>query len=257
MRKRQIRGVEGLAAGLAVVLLALAPGVVVASDIDVGILLDRMDDLYRSETSHAEVEMVVTTPNWTRRLDMEMWTQGLDLVFIRINAPKKDAGTATLRDDREMWNYFPKIDKVMKVPPSMMMGAWMGSDFTNDDIVKENTLRDDFDATLVASGDPALHAVELVPKEETASVWGRITLRMRKDDLQPVDETFYDEKGRAARVMRFSEVRTFGHWTAPSKMSIEPLNKPGHGTVVRYVTATFDEPIDESVFTLRNLRRRR
>ena len=86
--------------------------------------------------------MVVTTPNWTRRLELAMWTHGMERVFIRINAPKKDAGAATLRDDRDMWNYFPKIDKVMKIPPSMMMGSWMRSDFTNDDIVKENTLRD-------------------------------------------------------------------------------------------------------------------
>jgi outer membrane lipoprotein-sorting protein len=220
-------------------------------------LLDHMDRLYRSETSSAEVEMVVTTPNWTRRLEMDMWTHGLDRVFVRITAPKKDAGTATLRDDREMWNYFPKIDKVMKVPPSMMMGSWMGSDFTNDDIVKENTLRDDYHATIVDSEDPELHALQLVPKEDTASVWGKIILTLRRDSLLPVDQTFYDEKGRPARAMRFSEPRAFGSRTLPSRMTIEPLNKPGNSTVVRYVAATFDEPVDESIFTLRNLRRKR
>jgi outer membrane lipoprotein-sorting protein len=227
------------------------------ADHEVGRLLDSMDRLYRSDASYGEVEMIVTTPNWTRRLEMEMWTQGLDRVFIRINSPKKDAGAATLRDHREMWNYFPKIDKVMKIPPSMMMGAWMGSDFTNDDIVKENTLRDDFDAAMLESDDPAVHMLELIPKEETPSVWGRIVLTLRKDDLLPVEETYYDEKGRPARVMRFSETRTFGSRTVPSRMTIESLSKPGHITTVRYVSATFDEPVDESIFTLRNLRRRR
>ncbi len=224
---------------------------------EVSLLLDSMDRLYRSDASHAEVEMVVTTPNWTRRLEMEMWTHGLDRVFIRINSPKKDAGAATLRNDREMWNYFPKIDKVMKIPPSMMMGSWMGSDFTNDDIVKENTLRDDFDAAMLESEDSSVHMLELVPKEETPTVWGRIILTLRKEDLLPVEETYYDEKGRPTRVMRFSDVREFGSRSVPSRMTIESLSKPGHSTMVRYVTATFDEPVDESIFTLRNLRRRR
>ncbi|MBT3269559.1 outer membrane lipoprotein-sorting protein [Candidatus Poribacteria bacterium] len=257
MLNRRNRGANYVVVAAMTASLLLASGPAVAGDEDVDALLDHMDRLYRSDTSYAEVEMVVTTPNWTRRLEIEMWTHGLDRVFIGINAPKKDAGTATLRDDREMWNYFPKIDKVMKVPPSMMMGSWMGSDFTNDDIVKENTLRDDYHATIVESEDDAVQALQLVPKEDAASVWGKIILRMRKESLLPVDQTFYDEKGRPARVMRFSEPRTFGTRTLPSQMTIEPLNKPGNTTVVRYVAATFDEPVDESIFTLRNLRRRR
>jgi len=245
-----------VAALLTAVVLAGGPAAR-AGETDVDALLDSMDRLYRSDSSYGEVEMVVTTPNWTRRLELEMWTHGLDRVFIRINAPKKDAGAATLRDDRDMWNYFPKIDKVMKIPPSMMMGAWMGSDFTNDDIVKENTLRDDFDATLLESDDATVHTLELVPKEETPSVWGRIVLTLRVDDLLPVEQTYYDEKGRPARIMRFNELRTFGSRTVPSRMTIESMSKPGHSTTVRYVNATFDEPVDESIFTLRNLRRRR
>ncbi|HIC69853.1 MAG TPA: outer membrane lipoprotein-sorting protein [Candidatus Latescibacteria bacterium] len=96
-------------------------------------IVDRVDKLYRSSTSHSRFEMLIVNPNWERRLVMEIWTRGMNETFIRIETPKKDAGIATLRRGAEMWNFFPKIDKVMKVPPSMMMGSWMGSDFSNDD----------------------------------------------------------------------------------------------------------------------------
>ena len=110
---------------------------------------------------------------------------------------------------------------------------------------------------MLESEDSSVHMLELVPKEETPTVWGRIILTLRKEDLLPVEETYYDEKGRPTRVMRFSDVREFGSRSVPSRMTIESLSKPGHSTMVRYVTATFDEPVDESIFTLRNLRRRR
>ncbi len=112
-------------------------------------LIDEVDKLLRSESSYGDVEMTIVTPNWERTLRMDMWTRGMDETFVRVTSPAKDAGMATLRVDTEMWNYFPKIDKVMKIPSSMMMGSWMGSDFTNDDIVKESSLLDDYDSRLL------------------------------------------------------------------------------------------------------------
>ncbi len=222
-------------------------------------IIDRMDRLYRSRTSYSLVEMVIVNPNWQRQLRMKMWTEGMDKTFIHIVAPKKDAGVATLRLDAEMWNYFPKIDKVMKVPPSMMMSSWMGSDFTNDDLVKESTLMEDYLPRLLENDPekPELYLIELTPREQAPTVWGRIVLEIQRRDLMPQRETYYDEKGRKMRRIEFSDVRDLGGRQIPATMELIPLNKEGHRTIIRYLEAGFDEKLAGDVFTLRNLRKRR
>lgn len=222
-------------------------------------LLAEMDRLYRSGRSYAEIEMEVVTPDWKRTLSMDFWSEGLDRTFIVIKAPARDAGVATLRTGREMWNYFPKINKVMKVPPSMMLGSWMGSDFTNDDLVKESTLLDDYTGEyfIPEKPDAGLYYVSLKPKKETVSLWAEIKLTIGKRDLLPLREDYYDEKGRLMRTMEFSDVRRLGARTIPCTMKMVPLSNPGHSTVIRYRKAEFDgEPVPDT-FTLRNLQRRR
>ena len=222
-------------------------------------LIDQVDKLYRSESSYAELEMRIVTSNWERRLALRMWTRGMDHTFIYITAPKKDVGMATLRTGKEMWNYFPKIDKVMKVPPSMMMSAWMGSDFTNDDLVKESSLLEDYHARLVQPEDaePGFYYVELVPREQTATVWGRIEIAVQQEDLLPVRQVYYDEKGRQMRRLDLKEVRQLGGRKIPVVLELTPLGKEGHKTVIRYLDARFDEEVEDRVFTLRNLRKKR
>lgn len=221
-------------------------------------LLDQVDRLYRADDSYAEVDMTIVNPDWQRTLSLAIWSQGLQKTFIRILAPAKDRGVATLRDGKEMWNYFPKIDKVMKVPPSMMMGSWMGSDFTNDDLVKETTLLQDYHARLLESGpgQEGRYVIELVPKSGTASVWGKIILTVARDSLLPVREEYYDEKGRKLRLLEFSEVKTMGSRTLPTVMSIMPLNKPGNKTVIEYKKAVFNQGVSNEIFSLRNLQKK-
>lgn len=226
---------------------------------EVRVLLDKVDRLYRSDRSWAEIEMKVVTPEWSRTLSMDFWTEGLDKTFIRINSPARDAGAATLRKGNEMWNYFPKINKVMKIPPSMMMGSWMGSDFTNDDLVKESTLMDDYYGEFFKpeKPDPALHYIRLKPGRETVSLWGAIELQLRRKDLLPVREDYYDEKGRLQRKMVFSEIAELGGRLLPLVMSMEPVSKKGHSTTIRYLKADFDGKLPRDTFTLRNLQRTR
>ncbi|MBF0443001.1 MAG: outer membrane lipoprotein-sorting protein, partial [Oligoflexales bacterium] len=137
------------------VFLAMLAASASASEADVKKLIDKVDRLMRADTSHAFMEMRIETEEWSRDLEMEIYTEGLKKTFIVINSPKKDKGIATLRIDNEMWNFFPKINKTMKIPPSMMMSSWMGSDFTNDDLVKESTLLDDYSYKLVPPEDKA------------------------------------------------------------------------------------------------------
>jgi hypothetical protein len=222
-------------------------------------IVDRVDRLYRSNTSQSEIEMTIVSEHWTRTLGMKIWTEGMDKTFIYITGPKKDAGIATLRKKTEMWNFFPKINKVMKVPPSMMMSSWMGSDFTNDDLVKESSMTKDYDARLFSpeDADPQNYYIELIPKKDIPIVWAKIIIAVRRQDYTPVYEIYFDEKGREMRIMEFSEVKTFGDRSIPSVLEMRPLNKEGRKTVIYYKEIGFDVELKPDVFTLRNLQRKR
>ena len=226
---------------------------------DVEAIVKKMDQLYRSETSHADIEMQITTPHWERTLAMTVWTKAMDKTFIRITAPKKEQGVATLRIGNEMWNYLPKTNKVMRIPPSMMMGSWMGSDFTNDDLVKESSMLNDYSYQLIEpeNATPDHVYIQLTPKEDSPIVWGKIVAAVRSSDYIPVWQHFYDEQGNLMRILNFKEIRTFSGKITPSVMEMLPQNKDGHKTVVRFLNATFDSKIDDKIFTRRNLQKRR
>ena len=142
---------------------------------DVESIVKKMDQLHRSETSHAEIEMQITTPHWERTLAMTVWTKGMGKTFIRITAPKKEQGVATLRIGNEMWNYLPKTNKVMKIPPSMMMGSWMGSDFTNDDLVRESSMLNDYTYKLIKPEDavPGQLYIQLIAERRFSDCLGQ------------------------------------------------------------------------------------
>jgi outer membrane lipoprotein-sorting protein len=218
-------------------------------------IVRKIDELYRSQSSEALVEMEVITPNWQRTLRMKLWSRGMKDTFIRILEPKKEEGFATLRIGNEMWNYLPKVNKVMKIPPSMMMSSWMGSDFTNDDLVKEFTFVESYHFEMTTPGSPELGLlyVKCIPKEGIPIVWGFIVLAVREDDFMPVWEKYYDEKGRLARDMVFKDVRTFGNRRIPASLELIPRTEEGHKTVLRYIEARFDIPLAPDIFTLRNL----
>lgn len=217
-------------------------------------LVKKIDELYRSNSSVSEMSMEIVTPNWQRTMDMQAWTRGMDDTFIRVLTPKKDRGVATLKMNREMWNYFPKINKVIKVPPSMMMGSWMGSDFTNDDLVREVSLVEEYTVELDRSAE--LQVLTLIPKQQTVTVWAKIVIRVTRDTLLPVDQTYFNEKGEAVRVLSFSDTQTFSGRAMPAVMTMTPLNKNGYRTVVRYKALQLDVPVDNDIFTLRHLQQR-
>lgn len=229
-----------------------------ASDAEVEEIIKHIDQLYRSKTSQAAMEMQIVTPNWERTLAMTVWTKGTDKTFIRITAPKKEKDMTTLRIGKEMWNYLPKVNKTFKISPSMMMGSWMGSDFTNDDLVRESSLIDDYSYKLITPEDasPELIYIELMPKEDSPIVWGKVVSAVRSSDYLPVWQHFYDEKEKLMRVLNYKDIKSFGAKTIPSVMEMIPQNKKGHKTVVRFLKAEFDSEIDDKIFTRRNLQKR-
>jgi outer membrane lipoprotein-sorting protein len=215
----------------------------------------KIDELYRSNASSSEVEMAIVTPHWQRTIRMKIWTEGKEKTFIRITSPPKEAGVATLRLGSEMWNYLPRANKVIKIPPSMMMSSWMGSDFTNDDLVKEYTLLDDYDYEFTYPQDarPDMIYVALKPKEGIPVVWGKIIVAAKKESYIPVWERYYDEKGRLMRIIDFKDVEQMGGRLIATVMELVPQNKEGQRTVLQYLRAEFDASLPDEIFTLRNL----
>ena len=218
-------------------------------------LIDYLDQLYQGQSSEAQMVMEIKTPDYERRLVFKGMTQGDDHAYFQILEPKKDRGIASLMRGEEMWNFLPKINRVVKVPPSMMMNSWMGSDFTNDDLVKQSTLTDLYSVDLEEKADTYL--VTLLPKEATVTVWGKITFEVTKVPLLPKTQTYFDEKGEAIRVLRFSDNRQFGERLLPGKLEMTSLRKPGHQTMITYDTLVLDVDVPSEIFTLQYLRRRR
>ena len=275
----------GIAAML--VLLCVAAGTAAAQSGDrpeVEKVVNAIDRLYRHDSSRTTMEMEIQTPHWTRSLKMEAWSEGMDKTFIRILEPRKERGMGTLRIENEMWNYLPKTNKVMKIPPSMMMSSWMGSDFKNNDLVKEFTFTDDYDFEYAdasqintsvpdpgaaggsASGGGSSSAggsaagggetlyLRCTPKPGKPIVWGHVIIAVDGETLIPIWEKYYDEHGELMRIMYFREVETFDGERLPSKMELVPQTKEGHRTTLHYIEAEFDVSIRGNVFTLRNLR---
>jgi len=224
-------------------LLFLFPGALCAesvpnnSALDVIKLIDDMEELYRGDASKAEITMRVETPHYKRSMKMESINLGTEKAFIRILSPKKERGISTLKIDKEMWNYLPKINKVIKVPPSLMMGSWMGSDFTNDDLVKQTTLTEEYNLELAETDDT--YIINLTPRAQTVTVWGRIEYTISKVDRIPLSQGFYDDKGDLIRSLVFKDPKMFQGRLIPSVMEMIPLNKEGHKTVIVYDALDF------------------
>ena len=239
---------------LVVLLLCFYSSLAVSADRAIEII-NAMEALYQGTSSSAKMTMIVETPQYRRTMEMQSASMGTKNSFIRILSPRKDRGIATLKLDMEMWNYLPKINKVIKVPPSMMMGSWMGSDFTNDDLVKQTTLTDEYTLTLEETDE--LYTIILVPKEQTVTVWGKIDYVVNKQYMVPVAQNFYDDNGELIRQLKFMDLKEFSGRMIPSRLEMIPMNKEGHKTIILYDDLQFDPPdVDESIFTLRNLRSR-
>ena len=195
-------------------------------------IIDRMEALYQGTSSSAKMTMIVETPQYRRTMEMESSSMGTKNSFIRILSPRKDRGIATLKLDMEMWNYLPKINKVIKVPPSMMMGSWMGSDFTNDDLVKQTTLTDEYTLTLEETDE--LYTIILVPKTATVTVWGKIDYVVNKQYMVPVAQNFYDDNVELVRKLKFTDLKEFSGRMIPSRLAIIPMNREGHKNIIIY-----------------------
>jgi len=234
------------------------PGKGLSQEKSVDQIVKEIDELYRSDSSFARLEMQIVTSHWERTLTMKAWSEGMEKTLIRITSPPKEEGVATLRIKNEMWNYLPKTNKVIKVPPSMMMSSWMGSNFTNDDLVREFTFLEDYNYEKISieDGEENLIYIRFTPKEGLPIVWGYIIAAVQEEDYIPVWEKYYDGKGKLMRILYFKDIKTFDGRRIPSVMELVPQDEEGNKTVIKYLEIDFNPQISEDIFSLRNLRSR-
>ncbi len=209
-------------------------------------------------SSRGEMKMTIVRPSWTREISIKSWAKGQDYSLMLITAPARDKGAAFLKREKEIWNWQPSIDRSIKLPPSMMMQSWMGSDFTNDDLVRESSVVIDYTHALLGSDiveDLECHKIELTPKPEAPVVWGRVISWISKDDYLQLKTEFYDEDDYLVNTMLGKEVKMMGGRLLPSRLEIIPADKEGHMTVIEQQDLVFDEPIKESFFSIQNMKR--
>lgn len=247
-----------LAAALALLVTAAAPRDAWSQDARAKAILDSVDDLYRADSSHSVLTMTVKTENYTRDLKMEAWSSGKDKSLIRIQEPLKEKGTATLKSGSNAYTYLPKTDRTIRLTSGMMQSSWMGSHATNDDLVRESRLAEDYTWKISFEGERGgqkVIEITLSAREDAAVAWDKVTLVVRADDSIPVEQRFYDERGTLERTMTFTDVGPLGGRTLPRVMRLIPADKPGEYTELTYTSLEFGVKLDDSLFSKASLKR--
>jgi outer membrane lipoprotein-sorting protein len=221
-------------------------------------VVEKSNDLLRANSSYSEVSLTIIKPEWQRQMAMKTWALEPDYSLIYITEPAKSKGMVTLRRDKEVWNWLPAAQRVVKIPPSMMLQSWMGSDFTNDDLVKQSSIIDDYKHQNIGSESIDgydCHIIELVPNEDAAVVWGKIKMWISKKEYFQLKIEFYDEDDILVKTMLGSKIVKMDDRTIPAYWEMIPHDKPGHKTIFEYHTIDFDKPIKAGFFSQQNMKR--
>jgi len=219
-------------------------------------IIRRMEDKMRGDASYSEVTMTMVRPRFTREVSMKSWSLGEQFALILITAPARDKGTAFLKRGNEVWNYLPGIDRTIKMPPSMMSQSWMGSDFTNDDLVRGVSIVDDYLHKLLRTEmfeGQECYVVEMIPKLNVPVVFDKVIYWITKQHFLPVKLENYDEFGELASTINFREIKLLGGREVPTLLEIVPAGRTGHKTVLTTSKADYTVNLSENFFTIQNL----
>ncbi|MDQ6980006.1 MAG: outer membrane lipoprotein-sorting protein [Ghiorsea sp.] len=229
-----------------------------AVDARTSTILSEVDDLWRGSSSHAIATLKVQTQHYSRTMTLESWSKGKEKSLTKVLKPLREKGTITLKSGNHIYTYLPKTDRTIRLSSGMMMGAWMGSHLTNDDLVKESRLEDDFDAKITFEGrrnGQNIIEFTLLPKEDAAVVWGKIVLEVEAERHLPIREVFYDEDMQVSRTFTFTGLKELAGKIRPSIMHIVPAYKPDEFTEFIFETLTLNVPIQDSFFNKSALKR--
>ena len=223
-------------------------------------ILKKSDRKVRGNTSYAEITIKISRPKWQREMRLKSWTKGDDYAVSLVTYPAKEKGIVFLKRKNEMWNYMPSIERTIKMPPSMMLQSWMGTDLTNDDLVKRSSIVRDYTSKII--GEESVSGlkcwkIQLTPKEDAPVVWGKLLIWVDQKDNMQMKIEFYDEDDFLVNKMLAYNPKLFDGKKLPSKIEFIPVDKPGNKTVIIYNKLVFDKPISESYFTINHIKKLR
>lgn len=220
-------------------------------------IVKKADDKMRGASSVVEMTIRTIRPSWSRSMDLKAWMKGKDYSMILIQSPVKDKGIVFLKRKKEVWNWMPVLERNIKLPPSMMSQSWMGTDFTNDDLVKESSILVDY--THRITGDTVVDGrtcfiIEMMPKPEAAVVWSKLIVCIDKKDFLELHSRFYDEEGNLMNIMNAFDVKTMDGRLIPTRFEMIPVEKKNQRTEMIYRSIRFNVPLEDGFFTTENMR---
>jgi outer membrane lipoprotein-sorting protein len=221
-------------------------------------IIRKADEKSRGLSSQGTLTMTVIRPDWTRTITMKSWSKGREYSLVLITAPAKDKGEVFLKLKTEMWNWVPSIDKTIKIPPSMMLQSWMGSDFTNDDLVKQSSIVVDYTHKLLAKEkvrDMDCYKIELIPLPDAAVVWGKVIMWVTVSGYDQWRAEYYDEDNKLVNVSDSYDVKKMGDREIPTRIEVAPQNKKGQKTIMHIDEMKFNTPVPENFFSQQNMKK--
>lgn len=220
-------------------------------------IVKKADENMRGKTSEAQITIKIIRPTWSREMKMKAWSKGDDYSMILVTSPAREKGTVFLKRVKEVWNWIPSIERHIKLPPSMMSQSWMGTDFTNDDLVREASTVEDYNHTLLGKEiilNKECYKIQMIPKPSAAIVWEKVIVWIDTIDYLQLKAEFYDENGELVNIMNSSDIKELGGRKITSKIEMIPVDKEGQSTVIIYNDIVFDAPINDNFFTTRNMK---
>ncbi len=221
-------------------------------------IIKKADDKSRGLTSQSELVLTIIRPDWTRSVTMKSWQKGTDYAIILITSPAKDKGQVFLKIKTDMWNWITSIEKMIKIPPSMMLQSWMGSDFTNDDLVKESSIVTDYSQKLLGKDTirgELCYKIELTPLTDAAVTWGKVIMWITVNGFNQWKTEFYNEDMEVVNIMNGYNIKKMGDREIPTRLEILPADKNGYKTVLETRSIVFNKPISDSFFSQQNMKK--
>jgi outer membrane lipoprotein-sorting protein len=232
--------------------------VVYAQGLSADDIIRKADDKSRGLSSEGSITMTVIRPDWTRTITMKTWSKSKEYSLVLITAPAKDKGQVFLKIKTEMWNWVPSIDKTIKIPPSMMLQSWMGSDFTNDDLVKQSSIVVDYTHKILAKENVRgmdCYKIEMIPLPEAAVVWGKVIMWITESGFDQWKAEYYDEDNKLVNVSNSSDIKKMGDREIPTHIEMVPLTKKGQKTIMQFDEMKFNTQLNEGFFSQQNMKK--
>jgi len=220
-------------------------------------IVKRMDEKMRGNSSQAEMIIRTVRPTWSREMQVKTWMKGTKFAMILIQSPVKEKGIVFLKRKKEVWNWMPALERTIKLPPSMMANSWMGTDFSNDDLVRESSVVEDYIHSFI--GDTVIdkqpcYLIKMVPKPSTAVVWGKIIISIDKTNYLERYSEFYDEEGVLVNTMIAKEIKTMDGRLIPTHITMIPADKKNNRTEIIYKSIYFNKNIEDNFFSVERIK---